>query len=68
VASARSNPVGRAILRSRMRETWHMLELRVEELLDAWAAEAKERGLSLSQVGYWRYGEEWIREQSGSQR
>lgn len=57
----------RAGLRNRMREAWHVPELKVDELLRAWAAEAKERGLTPGQVGYWRDGEEWLRQQAGSQ-
>jgi hypothetical protein len=54
----------RAGLRNRIRDEWHVPEAIADQLLDAWTIMAKQRGLKLDHVAYWRDGEEWIRERA----
>jgi hypothetical protein len=54
----------RAGLRNRIRDEWHVPQTKADALLDAWAIEAKERGLEPGQGAHWQEGEEWIREQA----
>lgn len=54
----------RAGLRNRIHDEWHVPEAIADQMLDAWAIMAKERGLKLDHVAYWRDGEEWIRERA----
>jgi hypothetical protein len=54
----------RAGLRNRIRDEWCVPEARADALLDAWAIEAKERGLEPGQGSYWQDGEAWIRERA----
>jgi len=47
-----------------VRESHFRTPSQTDQLLDAWAIMAKERGLKLDHVAYWRDGGEWIRERA----
>ena len=60
---SRIHEAQRAGLRNRVRDHWHVPEAKAGSLLEAWAAEATERGLKPGPSEYWREGEAWIRDQ-----
>lgn len=65
---SRIHEAQRAGLRNRIRDQWHVPEAKADSLLEAWAAEATERGLKPGQSEYWREGEAWIRDRVNGRR
>jgi hypothetical protein len=59
----RIHQAGKAGLRNRLIDAWHVVPARADELLLAWEGEAARRGLSPGDFGYWREAAPWIRSQ-----
>jgi hypothetical protein len=52
--------------RNRLRDQWHVPEIRADALIDAWEEEAATRSLSADAATYWSDGEAWIRAHAGA--
>lgn len=60
---SRIHDAQRAGLRNRIRDHWHVSDGKADVLLEAWATEAKARGLEPGRSAYWQDGEVWIQAQ-----
>jgi hypothetical protein len=50
----------RSGLRNRLRDQWRISELKVDELLAEWEAEAEARDMPRVSQGYWTAAEDWL--------